>query len=330
MAGRSALVTGATGFLGQNLVDQLHARGWKITVLVHSTGTRIFDGLDGLQFVQGDLQDRARLTEAIPQGVDCVFHLAGDTSFWRPNNARQHTINVDGTRNLLKAAAAKQASKVIYTSTVGVYGASFSDVSESSAQRGRGSWISYINSKAEAEEVVRDEIRKGGVDVTIMNPCNIVGPHDKKNWARMFTMIENGSLPGVPPGSGVFCDARAVAKAHVDAFEKGRSGENYILGGASASMLEFVRVASEILGRKLPANATPAVVLKLFGRLALWGSYITRKEPEMTPELAAIVCGHQSIKTTKAEAELGYSSPDLEEMVGNAIAWMRGAGILKA
>ncbi len=327
MAGRHALVTGATGFLGRNLVDELLERDWKVTVMGRGSGPALFGRRTGVEVVQADLLNASSVLAALPAETDCLFHLAGDTGFWRPNNVYQHAVNVGGTRNVLAAAAAKAVPKIVYTSTIGVYGESFHGIDERAPQHGRRSRIGYIRSKAEAEEVVRDYVRRG-LDVTIMNPCNIVGRHDRKNWARMFRMIVEGTLPGVPPGSGVFCDARAVAKAHVDAYAKGRAGENYILGGAQATMLEFVRTAARTLERSAPEKPTPAILLHLAGRAAFWQSYFTRKEPEITPELARIVCGHQSVNTDKAERELGYLSPNLEQMVSEAVAWMRSEHIL--
>lgn len=323
---RHALVTGGTGFLGRNLVERLVEGGWRVSVLRRAAGPAR-DG-SGVSFVHGDLSDPASLASAIPAGLDCLFHVAGDTSFWRRNNARQHAVNVEGTRRLMEAALRRGVAKVVHTSTVGVYGLSVADIDESAPRNGAGSWVGYIRSKTLAEEQVH-RLTDLGLPAVILNPCSIVGRYDTANWSRLIRMVHDGSLPGVPPGRTVFCHAGAVAQAHIDAVDRGRVGENYILPGPQATYLEFIACAGRLLGRSTPTRPTPAAVLKALGLLSLAGSYLTGREPDLTPEGAAVVCGRQSVVTDKALRELGYSSPPLENMIAESIDWMRREGRLE-
>ncbi len=323
---RRALVTGGTGFLGRNLVERLVAAGWRVFVLKRSAGVE--RGVEGVSFVRGDLADPSTLEAAIPDDIDCLFHLAGDTSFWRRNNARQHAINVEGSRQLMNAARRKGVPRVIHTSTVGVYGTSFRDIHEDSPRLGSTSSIGYIRSKSLADDLVLKAIDQG-LPATILNPCSIVGRYDTHNWSRLIRMVHDGSLPGAPPGSTVFCHAGAVAQAHIDAVDRAAVGERYILPGPHASYLDFIACAGRLLDRPTPARATPAGLLKTMGALSQLASYVTRREPDLTPEGAEIVCGHQSVATQKASLELGYASPSLEQMIADAVDWMRKDGRLE-
>src|SRR5207244_2429844 len=105
---------------------------------------------------------------------------------------------------------------------------------------GRGSWFHYMHTKALAEEEVRAGIGRG-LDAVFLNPANIIGPYDRHNWARLILLAAAGKLPTIPPGRGSFCHATEVARAHLAAAERGRTGENYILAGADASFADVFR-----------------------------------------------------------------------------------------
>ena len=141
MAAKTAFVTGATGFLGLNLVEQLTAAGWSVVALHRATSDlgplRAFP----VEPVEGDLLDLASLKRALPQRVDAVFHVAADTSVWARNNPRQTRINVGGTQNLLEAALAAEARRFIHTSTWNTYGLEQGALHEDLPQLGGGSWI---------------------------------------------------------------------------------------------------------------------------------------------------------------------------------------------
>ena len=122
MAGRSAFVTGGTGFLGLNLVEQLTAQGWQVTAL-HRPGSdvRLLSRFPARR-VEGDLLDPASLRRAVPRGVDAVFHVAADISMWQGHAARQTRVNVEGTRHVVEAALEAGAGRLVHTSTWNVYG----------------------------------------------------------------------------------------------------------------------------------------------------------------------------------------------------------------
>ncbi|HHK40801.1 MAG TPA: NAD-dependent epimerase/dehydratase family protein, partial [Planctomycetaceae bacterium] len=122
MGDKTAFVTGATGFLGLNLVEVLLEGGWHVTALHRpSSDCSRLQGLN-VELVEGDILDRDSLKAAIPPGVDAVFHVAADTSMWSRAAARQERINVDGTRNVIAAAIERRAGRMIHTSTIAVYG----------------------------------------------------------------------------------------------------------------------------------------------------------------------------------------------------------------
>ncbi len=325
---KTAFVTGGTGFLGANLVEQLAAAGgWRI-VAIHRAGsdTAILDKV-GAEKIACDLLELDRLKEVIPEGCDAVFHVAGDTSVWSRNNPRQIRANIDGTRNMITAARAAGVQRFVHTSTWNVYGHPDTKINEASDKAGDRSWINYDRTKFYAEYVVMAAARRG-LDAVILNPTHIMGRYDRNNWSRMIRRLARGSLPLLPPGHGVFCHAEAVAKAHIAAAEKGRTGENYILGGPEMSFRDLAAIIGEVLGKRVPRRTMPAWAFLLAARVETGLGNLRGREPEITPEAAAMVLSKTGIATDKAERELGYVSPPVGEMVEDCYAWMRADGLL--
>jgi dihydroflavonol-4-reductase len=215
----------------------------------------------------------------------------------------------------------------VHTSSISAYGIQTGRIDERAPQLGGRSWINYQRSKYAAEQEVRAGLARG-LDAVIVNPAAIVGRYDTSGWAQVLLRIDSGKLPGVPPGGGSYCHARAVAQAHVAAAERGRRGENYLLGGADATFLEFVRTAGELLGRPVPARTTPGWILALMGRLGAWTAFVTGREPSLTPEMAATVSREIYADCTKAQRELGYAATELRAMIGESVAWLASEGLL--
>lgn len=257
MAERRAFVTGGTGFLGRHLLEQLLARDWRVTALHRATSDLALLEALPVQLLRGDLLDLPPL----PQGIDAVFHLAADTSMWSRHAARQTAINVEGTRNLVAAALAAGAGRLVHVSTWNAYGLEQGELSEELPQRAGHFWINYDRSKFQGEEAVRAGIAQG-LDAVIVNPAHIIGRYDRKGWARLIIAAHRRWLPGVPPGAGTFCHAEAVAMALIAAAERGRTGANYLLSGADATFVEVFRTINEVTGSNVPLRPLPGWLLR--------------------------------------------------------------------
>lgn len=327
MSPLTAFVTGGTGFIGLNLVEQLIAEGWRVVALHRPRSDPQPLRKLGADLAEGDILDRASLERALPEETDAVFHVAGNTSLWAPANARQTRENVDGTRNMAGVALARGVRRMIHTSTVNVYGFQDGRVTEDSPRLGRNSWINYFRSKALAEDEVRSAIEHG-LDAVILNPAAVVGPYDAGNWSRLFTLIHERRLPGVPSGAASFAHSREVVRAHVAAFEKGRRGENYLLGGADATYLEVARVVGALTDRKVPRRAAPDLLLRVVGRVNHLRSLVTRREPDLSPESVALVTKRVLCSSEKAERELGFRPVSLRTMLEDCHRWMVETGRL--
>lgn len=324
---RTAVVTGATGFVGLNLVEQLAAAGWNV-VGVHRKSSSLADlKRFDVALAEADLLDLQGLTDAIPEGADAVFHVAADTTMWARHASRQMKLNIDGTRNVVAAANRKGAKRFIHTSTWNVYGQPDGPIDETSPKLGERSAINYDRTKFYAEMIVQAAVRDG-LDAVILNPSHVLGRYDRHNWSRMIQLAARGKLPGIPPGNGTFCHAEAVAAAHIAAVDQGRSGENYLLGGVSASFVDIVQRIGALTGAKAPRRAIPAWLFKLVAHSKTrWGNLIG-KEPDVTPEAAKIVLSHATIASDKAERELGYTSPDLQTMLVDSFEWLKAEGLV--
>ncbi len=326
--GRTAFVTGATGFLGLNLVDLLGRSGWKVVALRRATSDLTYLRRFPVGLAEGAVEDADSLAKAVPEGVDVIFHVAGDVSFWSRHRERQTRTNVVGTRNVV-AVALRRGAKLVHTSSTSVYGFQGGPFDETAAHRGCGSWFHYMHTKALAEAEVRRGIDRG-LEAVILNPANIIGAYDRHNWARLILLASVGRLPLTPPGRGSFCHAGEVARAHLAAADKGRTGENYILAGADASFAEVMAVIGELVGRTKVPRVARAGFLRRAGRGLGWVSLLTRREPIVTRESAAFLCADLTCRSEKAVRELGYRPATLRAMLEDSYRWLVAEGILGA
>ncbi|MCP4602234.1 MAG: SDR family oxidoreductase [Proteobacteria bacterium] len=316
-----AFVTGGTGLLGINLIEQLVSDGWDVVAL-HRKSSNLKDlSKFKVQMVEGAIDDVASLERVMPKGVDVVYHVAANTSFWSRKKKQQWKDNVDGTRNMVATALKKGAKRFIHTSSLAAFGFHRETVTEEAPSIALETWINYPRTKWHAEQEVKKGIEKG-LKATILNPANIIGPYDYNNWSQMFSLIDKKKMPVVPPGRGSFCHVREVARVHITALEKGRIGENYLLGGADASYMEMAQVIAKLLDRPAPKRILHPMIIKTVAHPMNWWSYISGKEPDITPEKAELVSNNFLCDSSKAVKELGYDPADLKTMLEDCYKWL--------
>lgn len=324
---RTAFVSGATGFLGLNLVRLLSGAGWEVVALHRPQSDLKYLQRFPVRRAVAAVEDPAALEQAMPAGVDVVFHTAADVSYWSGHKERQTRTNVDGTRNLVDLALRRGVKKFVHTSSTSIYGLPGQPVDETAPHLGRGSWFNYQHTKVLAEDAVREGIARG-LDAVFLNPANIVGPYDLHNWSRLIRLAAEGRLWRVPPGGGSFCHVAEVARAHLAAADRGRTGENYILAGADATYAELVGELAEIMQRRLSTRTVPKRVFKRLGQIMNLVSRVTRREPFVTPEGAAYLSANVICRDGKAVRELGYRAVPLRTMLEDCYRWMLAEGLL--
>ena len=328
-ATRAAFVTGATGFLGRHLVDELCRQGWRVTALcLPSDDTRVLP--TEVTVAPGDITDIESVRAAMPPGPDAVFHLAGNTSTWSRNAHRQYQDNVLGTMNIIDVAVERSAGRLVYTSSISAYGYQPGRrIKEDTPSNVWDQGDNYGKTKLHAEQRIRQAVSERHLSAVILNPVNILGPYDRHNWSRQLILpVSAGTLRAIPPGAATWAYVGDVVAAHIAAVDLGRSGENYILGGVAASFKEVVNEIEEILGRPHSRRATPRAVL----RMALWAatakSWIDGRQPSLTRPQYRRAVGHLLCDDEKARRELGYRGTDLRTMLARTIDWLRRERLL--
>jgi nucleoside-diphosphate-sugar epimerase len=264
----------------------------------------------------------------MPDGVDVVYHMAGDISWWRRNAERQRKTNVEGTRAVVEAALRRHAKRFIHTSSIAAFGIHDDVIREDSPSNAENQPYGYLRSKRQGEREVLAAVERG-LPAVVMNPGNILGPYDVTGWARLILLVDKGKLAAAPPGIGSFCHAVEVVRAHIAAATRGRIGQQYLLGGADASFVELGSIIARQLGRRTPRKA-PALALRLLGAANDAIARFTGKEADITWENATVFCRKIVCDSGKAIRELGYTPRSLDEMVADSVAWLRTHGHLRA
>ena len=325
---RTAFVTGGTGFIGINLIELLVEEGWEVTALHRASSNLQYLKRFPITLAEGSITDRDSLQRAIPEGTEVVFHVAGDTSFWKKNDARQDAINIDGVRNMVEVSAAKGVKTFIHTSSNSVWGRAKGVITEETPSDGKSSWINYERSK-HLGEIEAFKGRELGMKVVALNPAEVLGPYDANNWGRMFFLLRDGALPAVGPSTVSPTHVHEVDRAHLAAVDKGVDGERYLLAGEDRELVEMAAEMAGLIGVKTPRKAPPWV-LKVYGRISVMIAAITGKEPDVTPELAEIATSSGvSFRSDKAVRELGYQIQPMSAGVRDTYDWLIKEGLLQ-
>jgi len=324
-AGRAAFVTGGTGFVGLNLVRELMVRGWDVTALHRPSSDLKLLKRFRPKLAVGELSDVDSLIAAIPSGTDTVFHVAGNTNMWRGGNAQQTRDNVEGTRNVVDAALAKKVRRLIVTSSISAYGLVDGEIDEETPSLAANSKVNYQKTKWQAQEIALAAIPRG-LEVVILQPGAIMGPYDIGTWSRLFFMVRDGKLPGVPPSMLTFTHVREVVAAHIAAADKGRNGARYLLGGENKTMMDLVSEISVLLKKPRPTKETPLALLRVVAAMGDIASRFTGKEPPITPEVAGMMSRRVTVTSAKAKRELCYRVVPLKDMVKDCYDWMVAEG----
>jgi nucleoside-diphosphate-sugar epimerase len=322
---RSAFVTGATGFVGLNLVERLMHEGWDVTALHRPTSDLKYLSRFAPRLAVGSITEADSLLRAIPARTDTLFHVAGNTNMWRNGNAEQTRDNVEGTRNVVEAAIAKGVRRLVVTSSISAYGLVSGEIAEETPSLAEKSPVNYQRTKWRAQEIARAALSRG-LEVVILQPGAIIGPYDLGTWSRLFLMVRDGKLRGVPPARMTFAHVREVVGAHIAAADKGENGGQYLLGGENRRMLDFVREIAILLGRPAPTKEMPLSFVRFAAAVGDFASRFSGKEPAVTPEIAALMGRVSIVSSAKAQRELGYRVVSLPEMVKDCYDWMVAEG----
>ena len=320
-----ALVTGATGFVGANIVQVLNRAGWRVRALHRRTSS--LAALDGLVFepALGDVTDPVSLVEAI-RGCDAVFHAAGVVAdYWGQNVELTYRVNVDGTRNVVDAALAAGVPRLVHTSSQAALGFGEGDtpIDESHQFNIPPQTYPYGHSKHLAEQVVQGAVRQG-LHAVIVNPSVVIGPRDVTLAnSQLILEVHRGRVPLVPPGGINVVDSVDLAHGHLLALDKGRPGERYLLAGHNIPNIELTTLIGAVLGVRPPRGALPR---RLIGPLAVALDGANRLSPRPLPLSGDILrMGSRQIyaDNSKAVRELGFTVTPLRETIERAVQWLR-------
>ena len=325
------LVTGGSGFLGSAVVRALIARGSRVRAIVRSSSPP--DNLVGLgcEIVTGDLTDRESLAAAL-RDVRYLFHVAADYRFWARDPSVILRVNVEGTCSLMREALSAGVERIVYTSSVAalkVAGAT-SPVDETSPLAADEAIGTYKRSKTLAERAVEAMILRDKLPAIIVNPTTPIGPRDIRPTptGRILLDAARGRIPAFVDTGLNFAHVDDIAEGHLLAFERGRIGERYILGGENVLLHELLAAIAGVTGRRAPRLKLPRRPLfpLAFGAEAI--ARLTGKEPLLTVDGLRLARYRMFFTSAKAERELGYRSRPYQEGVADALTWFRKAGYL--
>lgn len=324
-------VTGATGFVGAEVAKQLRTRGHQVVALVRSPEKASLLAKLGCELRVGDITVPDTLRTAMA-GVDGVFHLAAWCRTGAPHARPLATaVNVDGTRHVLDVMRELGIARGVYTSAVAVCSDTHGTLVDETYRYDGPHLSVYDGTKWRAHyEVARPAIAQG-LPLIIVQPGVVYGPGDPSFVRGLFVRHLRRRLPFVPAGT-TYCWGHVddTAHAHIEAMERGRVGESYIIAGPAHSLLDAVRVAARASGRPAPLGGIPPLLLRALSRLVGGVERFVTLPPSLSAETLRVVAGVTYLASSaKAARELGFAPRPLDEGLRHLIEHeMRVLGIV--
>jgi dihydroflavonol-4-reductase len=310
-----AFVTGGTGFIGGRVVRRPRERGDEVVALVRSPGRA--DELAGLgcELVEGDLTSADAVRRGI-HGCDAVFHIAAVYKVGIPASERDQMreANVHGTEIVLDAATEANVQRIVYVSTVGVFGNTNGKIVDERFHREGESFLStYEETKYRSHEIALDRIARGA-PIVIVQPGGVYGPGDHSEIGNIIDQASTGKLKMLMfPETGFnLVHVDDVAGGILLAHDSGKVGESYVLGGEISTMGDMIRKVADISGRSAPSRAMPVSLMKM----AIPIGPVVGKMMGFPPNLRELIRTSDGVTywatDEKARRELGYAPRDMD------------------
>ncbi len=307
-------ITGATGFIGGEVARQLLAAGHSVVALARTPAKAQALAELGAEIAPGDITDRESLVAPM-RGVDGVFHIAAWYQVGAEDRSPAVAINVEGTRNVLEVMRELEIPKGVYTSTIAVNSDTHGELVDEGYRYDGPHLSEYDRTKWIAHYQVALPMIGEGLPLVIVQPGVVYGPGDHSTIRTTLVDYLRGKLPMAPKGTA-FCWAHVedVARGHVQAMERGRAGESYILAGPSLRLTEVLAVAERITGIKAPRMEAPAGVLRGFSAVMGLVEQALPVPATFRSETLRVSAGTTYIASAaKAERELGFSVRPIDE-----------------
>jgi farnesol dehydrogenase len=304
-------ISGATGFIGSRLALRLASDGHQVHALYRDENKTLLIQHPNIKLFKGDILDCQSLEVAV-EGCSQIYHAAAFARVWAKDHYLIYRLNIEGTMNVVKAGIHAGVKRIVCTSTAGILGPSLpGQIVDENTSRPAEYFIDYECSKKIMEEIL-NAFSLTGVEIVIVNPSRVYGPGVLSN-SNGVTRIMQRYIQGkwkIIPGSGesignyVYVDD--VVAGHILAMDKGRSGEQYILGGTNMSYNQLFRDLAEVTGQKFFMIHIPISICFLISVIMLFIARITGRAPLITPALIRKYNHNWNISSSKAEKELNY------------------------
>ncbi len=322
-------VSGATGFIGIQLVKRLAKDGHTVHALYRSSSKTELIQHHNVRLFKGDILDKVSLDQALA-GCEEAYHTAAFAGVWAKDPKMIFQLNVDGALNVIEAAGHQGVRRVVLTSTAGILGSSKNEAVHESSPAPESFFTDYEASKFQLEQQVLRRTETNP-EVVIVNPTRVYGPgflSESNGVTKMIKQYVEGKwrlIPGNGKSSGNYVYVEDVVSGHLLAMQKGRPGERYVLGGENISynqLFELVREASGIRHRlfKIPLwiMLTAAGVMKII-------SLLSGRAPLIVPNLVRKFNHNWIVSSEKAERDLGYDPIDARTGIDQTVQWIKNS-----
>lgn len=325
-----AFVTGATGFIGNHVAAILVRSGWRVRALRRKNSAHPAP-LPGIEWQTGDIRNPAEVAKGVA-GAEAVFHVAADYRLWVRDPREIYETNVAGTVNVLRAALSARVARVVCTSSVGALGlhADGTPADENTPVRLEDMVGHYKRSKFLAEKEAEKFLQRG-LDVLFVHPSTPVGPGDHKPTPTGKIIVDflNRKMPAYLDTGLNLIDVRDVARGHLLALERGRTGEKYILGNQNLTLEQIFRILEQISAVPAPRVRLPYRPILVLARIFDLLSRATKREPPFPYEGVRMAAKRMFFDSSKAVAELGLPQTSVETALGDAVTWFRENGYVR-
>ena len=320
-------VSGATGFIGIQLVKRLLTQGDTVHALYRSDAKADLIRLPGVRLFKGDILDPPSLLHAMKE-CNQAYHTAAFAGVWSKDPSLVFRLNVDGALNVIEAARLSGTDRVVITSTAGILGPSDAVPVDETTPPPSSFFTRYEASKFQLEQQLLGR-REGNPEVVLVNPTRVYGPgylSESNGVTRMIRQYLEGKwkfVPGDGRSSGNYVHVEDVVSGHLLAMQKGKAGERYILGGDHISYLQLFQYIREAGGIEYRLFRVPLWTMLAVAYLMKGISALTGSSPLIVPGLVRKFNHNWFVSSDKAIRELGYQARSAREGIKQTVQWIQ-------